>query len=204
MLLKSSFYTAALPLGLLHNTAAFGGWKKSSPTAQTFRNIEIFLKASKIAGVPACDPVLSHFSHVRLFVTLWTAVRQSLCPWESPGNSTGVWASVSFWVTFPSPGVIQCEWRINPEEWLLFLEESSAWWVYGVLIGFHYKCVVDWIIGHRTELRLEASHPSAEVGSFSWYPMAQGANLLIPRLVFPAGPAPILKLSIQFHHERSH
>lgn len=65
MLLKSSFYTTALPLGLLHNAAAFGRWRKSSPTAQTFRNIDIFLKASKIANVLACDPVLSHFSRVQ-------------------------------------------------------------------------------------------------------------------------------------------
>ena len=142
MLLKSSFYTAALPLGLLHNAAAFGRWRKSSPTAQTFRNIDIFLKASKIANVLACDPVLSHFSRVQLFVTLWTVVRQSLCPWESPGNNTGVWSSVSFWVTFPSPSVIHYEWRINPQEWLLFLEENSASWEYGLFLNLFCEWVL--------------------------------------------------------------
>ena len=32
--------------------------------------------------------VLSHFSHVQLFVTLWTVAR--LCPWDSPGKNTGL------------------------------------------------------------------------------------------------------------------
>ena len=37
--------------------------------------------------------VLNHFTHVPLFVTLWTVARQaplSLCPWDSPGKNTGV------------------------------------------------------------------------------------------------------------------
>ena len=34
--------------------------------------------------------VLSHFSHVRLFVTLWTVASRLLCPWESPGKNTRV------------------------------------------------------------------------------------------------------------------
>ena len=32
--------------------------------------------------------MLSHFSHVRLRVTLWTA--RLLCPWDSPGKNTGM------------------------------------------------------------------------------------------------------------------
>ena len=31
---------------------------------------------------------LSHFSHVRLFATLWTVAH--LSPWDSPGKNTGV------------------------------------------------------------------------------------------------------------------
>lgn len=57
MLFKSPFYTAALPLGLLYNAAAFGRWRKPSTAAQTFRNINVFLKASKIACVLACGPL---------------------------------------------------------------------------------------------------------------------------------------------------
>ena len=34
--------------------------------------------------------VLSRFSHVRLFVTLWTAAHQLLHPWGFPGKNTGV------------------------------------------------------------------------------------------------------------------
>ena len=39
---------------------------------------------------PLCCAVLSHFSHVRLFGTIWTVARPLLCPWDSPGDSTGV------------------------------------------------------------------------------------------------------------------
>ena len=34
--------------------------------------------------------VLSHISHVWLFVTLWTVVHRLLCPWDSPVKNTGV------------------------------------------------------------------------------------------------------------------
>ena len=34
--------------------------------------------------------VLSCFSCVRLFATLWIAASQALCPWNSPGKNTGV------------------------------------------------------------------------------------------------------------------
>ena len=34
--------------------------------------------------------MLSHFSRVGLFVALWTVAHQALCPWDSPGKSTGL------------------------------------------------------------------------------------------------------------------
>ena len=34
--------------------------------------------------------VLSRFSHVQLFVTLWTVAARLLCPWDSAGKNTGV------------------------------------------------------------------------------------------------------------------
>ena len=34
--------------------------------------------------------MLSHFSGVQLFVTVWTVAARLLCPWDSPGKNTGV------------------------------------------------------------------------------------------------------------------
>ena len=40
--------------------------------------------------------VLSHFSRVHLFVTLWTIAARLLCPWDSPGKNTGVGSHALF------------------------------------------------------------------------------------------------------------
>ena len=37
-----------------------------------------------------CVCVLSRFSRVRLFVTLWTVAAKLLCSWDSPGMNTAV------------------------------------------------------------------------------------------------------------------
>ena len=34
--------------------------------------------------------MLSHFSHVQLFVTLWIVASQLFCPWDPLGKNTGV------------------------------------------------------------------------------------------------------------------
>ena len=34
--------------------------------------------------------MLSRFSRVQLFVTLWTVTHSLLCPWDSPGKNTGL------------------------------------------------------------------------------------------------------------------
>ena len=34
--------------------------------------------------------MLSRFSKVQLFATLWTVACQALCPWDSPGKNAGV------------------------------------------------------------------------------------------------------------------
>ena len=34
--------------------------------------------------------MLSRFSHVRLLMTLWSVAHRLLCPWDSPGENTGV------------------------------------------------------------------------------------------------------------------
>ena len=37
-----------------------------------------------------CECMLSHFSHVQLFVTPWTITERLFCPWDSPGKTTVV------------------------------------------------------------------------------------------------------------------
>ena len=46
--------------------------------------------------------MLSHFSHVQLFVTLWTLAFQGSSIWDSPGKNTGVGShSLLQWI-FPT------------------------------------------------------------------------------------------------------
>ena len=53
------------------------------------------LKRLSSSSSGAC--VLSHFSRVQLFATLWTVVLQVLCPWNSPGKNTGVGYHALLW-----------------------------------------------------------------------------------------------------------
>ena len=55
---------------------------------------------------------LSHFSPVRLFATLWTVGCQLLCPWDSPGKSTGVGCHALLQEIFPTQGLILCLLRL--------------------------------------------------------------------------------------------
>ena len=48
--------------------------------------------------------VLSHFSHVQLFASLWTTARRLLCLWDSPGKNTGVGCHTLLQVIFPIQG----------------------------------------------------------------------------------------------------
>ena len=52
--------------------------------------------------------VLSHFSHVWLFVTRWTVARQPLCPWNFPGMSTGVGCHALLQGILPTQGSNGC------------------------------------------------------------------------------------------------
>ena len=45
--------------------------------------------------------VVSHFSHVQLCATLWTV---ALCPWDSPGKSTGLGCHALLHGIFPTQG----------------------------------------------------------------------------------------------------
>ena len=52
--------------------------------------------------------VLSHLSCVQLFVTLWTVACHNLCPWDSPGQNTGVGCHFLFHGIFLTQGSNSC------------------------------------------------------------------------------------------------
>ena len=72
--------------------------------------------------------MLSHFSHVWLFATLWTAAGQApLCPWDSPGKNTEVGSHVLLQGIFPTQGLslhLQCllHWQAGS-----FFTTGTAW-----------------------------------------------------------------------------
>ena len=47
----------------------------------------------------------SHFSHVQLFVTLWTVARQAPVSMDSPGKNTGVGYRALLQGIFPTQGL---------------------------------------------------------------------------------------------------
>ena len=51
-----------------------------------------------------CACMLSCFSLVRLFVTLWTLPTRLLCPWDSLGKNTGVGCHALLQGIFPAQG----------------------------------------------------------------------------------------------------
>ena len=53
-----------------------------------------------------CACVLSHFSHVQLFATLWTSLwpTRLLCPWDFPGKNTGMGCHALLQRIFPTEG----------------------------------------------------------------------------------------------------
>ena len=54
--------------------------------------------------VHACAYMLSHFSCVQLFATLWTVPTRFLCLWDSPGKNTGVSCHALLQGIFPIQG----------------------------------------------------------------------------------------------------
>ena len=58
-----------------------------------------------------CYAVLSHFSRVQHFTTLWTI---ALCLWDSPGKNTRVGCHALLQRIFPiqgyNPGLLHCKW----------------------------------------------------------------------------------------------
>ena len=48
--------------------------------------------------------MLSHFSYVLLFATLWAEATRLLCPWDSPGKNTGMGCHFLLQGIFPTQG----------------------------------------------------------------------------------------------------
>ena len=68
--------------------------------------------------------MLSRFSNVRLFATLWTA--RLFCPWDSPGKNTGVGYHALLQGIFPTQGLyprLLCllHWQAG------FLDQGVSW-----------------------------------------------------------------------------
>ena len=66
-----------------------------------------------------CVCVLSDFSCVRLFVTLWTVAARFLCPWDSPGKNTRVGYHALLQGSSPTQGSNLClfhllHWQVGP------------------------------------------------------------------------------------------
>ena len=55
--------------------------------------------------LPQLTVMLSRFSNVQLFATLWTVTHQALCPWDSPGKSTEVGCHALLQGIFPTQGL---------------------------------------------------------------------------------------------------
>ena len=66
--------------------------------------------------MPVC--VLSHFSHVQLFVTYGLQPVRLLCPWHSPGMNGGVGNHALLQGTVPiralNPHLLNCMWILHP------------------------------------------------------------------------------------------
>ena len=68
-------------------------------------------------------PVLSHFSHVRLFVTIRTEPAKLLSPWDSPGKITGVDCHALLQRIFPTQG-----WNLGLPHcrWILYCQSHQG------------------------------------------------------------------------------
>ena len=66
------------------------------------------LKVICILMNEACACLLSHFSRVRLFVTLRTVATRLLCSWDSPGQNTAVGCHALLQGIFPTQGSNSC------------------------------------------------------------------------------------------------
>ena len=66
---------------------------------------EVFKNELDCVCVCVCVCVLSYFSHIWLFVTLWAVACQVLNPWDSPAKNTGVGCQCSPPGHLSDPGI---------------------------------------------------------------------------------------------------
>ena len=118
--------------------------------------------------------VLSRFSHVQLFVTLWTVAARLLCPWDSAGKNTGVGSHALLQGIFPtqglSPGLLQllqCRqilYHWATEKAHIFNITLDLWHlnvIYSILFNATLKC-------HKPSLKLHLTltkTPSKQPGT---------------------------------------
>ena len=78
--------------------------------------------------------LLSHFNHVRLCATPWTAAHQAPRPWDSPGKNTGVGSHRLFQGIFPTqesnPGLLHCRWIL----YHLTYQENPIILILGIIV----------------------------------------------------------------------
>ena len=67
-----------------------------------------------------CARLLSGFSRVRFFATPWTTAARLLCPWDSPGKTTGVGGHALLQGTFPTQGLNPCLPRLLHQRQILY------------------------------------------------------------------------------------
>ena len=95
-------------VGLILSRASFQSREQSSYKDCRSKSPEANLKSplardgTTWALISMC--VLSHFSCVWLFETLWTVAARLLCPWDSPGKSSGVGGLFLLQGIFPTQG----------------------------------------------------------------------------------------------------
>ena len=65
--------------------------------------------------------MLSCFSHVWLFATLWSVGSRLLCPWDSPGKHSGVGCHALPQGIFPIKGFNLCLLHLLHYRWILLL-----------------------------------------------------------------------------------
>ena len=99
-----------LPTNDLRRLCGRGEWIKmdsfANPWATTFCNFRQDPQLFWNCLFSAC--MLSCFSHVQLFVILWTVAARLLCPWDSPGKNTGVGFHPLHQGVFPTQGLYLC------------------------------------------------------------------------------------------------
>ena len=106
--------------------------------------------------------MLSHFSHVRLFATLWTVQpSRFLCPWNSAGKNTGVSCHFLLQGIFPNQGSNPSLLASCTGRWVLYHQHHL-----GTLLNFFcmtceaFMIRAPWILSPSTLVTLIMAHTS--------------------------------------------